>query len=44
MTELTFNACLVEAAADVSADSDIHLDAPGEYDWPFAERTLGDAF
>jgi hypothetical protein len=39
MTELTFNACLVEAGVDVSADTDVHLDAPHPDDWPFAERT-----
>ena len=38
MTEITFNLCLKEAAADVSADTDIHLDAPSEYEYPFAER------
>jgi phage shock protein A len=31
MTERTFNLCLKEATADVSSDSDIHLDAPSEY-------------
>ena len=39
VTPESFKVCLAEAAVHISGDPDIHLTAPGEFEYPLAERT-----
>ena len=38
MDPFTFKRCLEEASADISGDPDVHMLAPTEHEYPFAER------